>query len=141
MSTPDTFQNEFRFVFFSPVELYEATIAFYRDVMRFPLRGGFGEDPGQVRGTYIQAASGLIEIIADPEESALFSSVLESGQRFQAARGGYFLIEVHNVDEIYRRLVDQGAAIHRAVTDWPWGFRDFMIQDPCGNTLCLFSRI
>jgi predicted enzyme related to lactoylglutathione lyase len=140
MSASETFQNEFRFVFFTPPGKYDETVAFYRDVMQFRLNGGFGERPEQMRGTYVQAANAVLEIISDPEESPFMGRVLERGQAFRAAQGGYILIEVENVDEIYRRLLESGVHLHRTIADWPWGFRDFMIQDPCGNVLCLFSR-
>lgn len=140
MSMPEQFQNEFRFVFFTPAGKYDETIAFYRDVMEFPINGGFGEQPEQMRGTYVQAAGAVLEIISDPDEGPFLGRVLERGTHFRPAQGGYFLIEVENVDVLYRRLLDSGVHLHRTIADWPWGFRDFMIQDPCGNVLCLFSR-
>jgi predicted enzyme related to lactoylglutathione lyase len=140
MSDPAAFQNEFRYVFFAPPERFDETVAFYRDVLQLPILGGFGESPTEMRGTYVQAAKGVLEIIADPGESELKRQALGPGQSFQPAQGGYLLIEVESVEDLHRRLTQEGAPIRGAVTDWPWGFRDFRIQDPCGNTLCLFSR-
>ena len=140
MNANNPFQNEFRFVIFTSPAKYDETIAFYRDVMQFPITGGFGESAADMRGTYVQAAAAVFEIISDPQGSPFQRRVLTEGQTFQPAQGGYFLIEVENVDAMYRRLLDGGASIDETIADWPWGFRDFMIKDPCGNTLCLFSR-
>lgn len=140
MSSTASFENEFRFVFFAPVEVFDATIAFYRDVLRFPILGGFGERAQEMRGIYVQAAKGVLEIIADPTDSEFKAKALQPGARFVPAQGGYFLIEVENVDGLYERLRAEGATLIQPITDWPWGFRDFKITDPCGNVLCLFSR-
>lgn len=140
MTNASSFQNEFRFVFFAPVDKFEATIAFYRDVLQMPILGGFGESPQEMRGRYVQAAKGVFEIIADPSESAFKAKVLQPGEQFVPAKGGYFLIEVEDVDALYERLIGQGVPVFQEITNWPWNFRDFKVADPCGNILCLFSR-
>lgn len=140
MSSVPQFQNEFRFVFFTPPHLYDATIAFYRDTLGFPINGGFGSSASEMRGSYVQAAKGIFEIISDPTEGDFFRAALEPGEAFQPAQGGYFLIEVENVDEMVERLSGSGAALTGSAKDWPWGFREFRVQDPCGNVICLFSR-
>lgn len=140
MSSDLTFQNEFRFVFFAPPDQYDAAIAFYRDVLGFPINGGFGSAADEMRGSYVRAARGIFEIISDPTEGDFLRLALAPGEVFQPARGGYFLVEVENVDELYDRLTSAGTVIARPLMDWPWGFREFRIQDPCGNTLSLFSR-
>jgi uncharacterized glyoxalase superfamily protein PhnB len=134
-------QNEFRFVFFTPAGRFNETLAFYRDHLRLPYKGGFGDDNSPVQGAYIEAACGVIEMIADRQGSELVRSVLAAGQEYQPATGGYLLIEVENVDALYENLVQEKANFQQPIHDWPWGFRDFKIQDPCGNTVCLFSRV
>jgi len=134
-------QNEFRYVFFTPPDRFEQTVAFYRDQLGLPYKGGFGDSQSPMQGAYIQAAVGTIEIIADRQGSDLIRSVLTAGEKYHPPVGGYLLIEVENIDTLYTRLVEQKATFHQPIHNWPWGFRDFKIQDPCGNTVCLFSRV
>jgi predicted enzyme related to lactoylglutathione lyase len=51
------------------------------------------------------------------------------------------LIEVPNVDESAEQVRRRGATFLQEVRDWPWRFRDFKLADPCGNIICLFSRL
>ncbi len=44
------FRGEFRYVFYVPRDLFDATVAFYRDALGFPVVGGFST------GTYFQAS-------------------------------------------------------------------------------------
>ncbi len=135
------YQAEFRFVFFAPPERYEETIAFYRDALGLAHIGGFGESAAGMRGAFIQAAAGVIEIISDPTDSFLRRQVLEPGQSYRPAQGGHLLIEVEDVDLSFERAQRHAAPVTQPLTNWPWGFRDFKVTDPCGNIVCLFSRI
>jgi len=140
MSETPRFENEFRFVFFPPLDQYEAVISFYRDTLHLPVLGGFGASPDEMRGTYIQAAKGVLEIVADPTNSAFRQQAFSTGERYEPAHGGYLLIEVPNVEELYQQVSVQGVEIQQSMQDWPWGFRDFKVIDPAGNMVCLFSR-
>jgi predicted enzyme related to lactoylglutathione lyase len=135
------FENEFRFVFFAPPEKYEATFAFYRDALGLPHTGGFGEDPAGMRGVFLQAAAATIEIITDPTDSFLRRQIMQPDQVYQPALGGHLLIEVEDVDSRFTQARAAGAPVIQPLTNWPWDFRDFKVADPCGNIVCLFSRL
>lgn len=49
-------------------------------------------------------------------------------------------IEVKDVDEVYRRAADSGAAIIYALTHEPWGVRRFFVRDPAGRLLNVLSH-
>ncbi len=133
-------QGEFRYVFFAPAMRFDETVAFYRDGLGLPIKGGFGGPEETTQGAYVQAGSGLIEIILD-REGEMKSTVLPHGQDYTAPSGGYLLIEVDNVDQAYARATRQGIPIQQHLRTWPWGHRDFKVQDPCGTVVSLFSRI
>ncbi len=128
------YRGEFRYVFVAPHHLYEETVSFYRDVLGFPVVGGFSY------GTYLQASTGVVEIISDPGEGELRDQVHGAGE-YRPAQGAWLLIEVLDLDTVYQSSVEARAEILHEPRDWPWLFRDFKVKDPCGNVVCLFRRL
>lgn len=125
-------RGEFRYVFYAPEDLYDDTVAFYRDLLQFRVIGGFEH------GVFLEAAAGVIEVIRDPRRSALRDFIF-SHDRYSPPSGGWLLIEVPNVDEVYARVAAHSAVL-QAPLNWEWGTRDFKVTDPCGNIVCLSSR-
>jgi predicted enzyme related to lactoylglutathione lyase len=135
------YQGEFRYVFIAPLGKFIATINFYRDVLEFPIVGGFTPTRDSSRGVFFQAAKAIIEIIEDPGQSRLKTQILPPGEDYIPPTGGFFLFEVPDVDREFQRIHAAGAHIIQNIIDRPWGHSDFKLIDPCGNLLCLFSRI
>ena len=129
------YRGEFRFVFYAPRELYEKTVAFYRDILRFPVVGGFSH------GTYLRASTGVIEVISDVGGSELRSMVAQAESPYTPAQGAWLLIEVEDLDSLYEATLRSQADVLHEPRDWPWLFRDFKVKDPCGNVVCLFRRL
>ncbi len=137
------YRGEFRYVFYTGEDLYEATLAFYAHSLGFPLIGGFGEWDGQrySDGTYYRASVGVIEVIAGGGVDDLRPILTGTVEPYTASRGGFLLIEVPDVDALAASVKRSGVRLLQEVRDWPWLFRDFKVRDPCGNVLCLFSRL
>ena len=127
--------GEFRYVFYAPTEKYSPTVVFYRDVLGFPIVGGFSY------GTYFQASTGIIEIIDDPGSEALRDVLLEPEKSYQPFQGGFLLIEVEDLEPVLERIHASGTQLLQEPRDWAWRFRDFKVEDPCGNVLCFFVRL
>jgi uncharacterized glyoxalase superfamily protein PhnB len=53
--------------------------------------------------------------------------------------GLFLYIEVGEVDEFYRGLVEKGLQPSSEPKDWPWGNREFIIRDPDGYKLVFFT--
>lgn len=51
----------------------------------------------------------------------------------QKDSGGWLFINVNEVDEIYTFMQSQKAKISVEIDDFPWGYREFEIEDPNGN--------
>jgi hypothetical protein len=126
------YRGEFRYVFHAPRELYDATVAFYRDALRFPVVGGFTD------GTYFQASVGVIEVITDPVGRAHADSPSDP---YRPPHKGWLLIEVPDLLDAYQWLIESKAAPLWEPTDRAWQFRDVGVKDPCGNLICLFCRL
>ncbi len=129
------YRGEFRYIFFAPSRLYEETVAFYRDVLGFPVVGGFSY------GTYIKASTGVIEIISDPGEGDELRDQVHGADEYRPPQGAWLLIEVLDLDTVYRSAVEAKAEVLYEPRDWERLFRDFKLKDPCGNIVCLFRRL
>ena len=116
---------EFRFYYFTP--RYEATIAFYRDLLGFAIYHSWDREDGD-RGTIFEAPNGVgfIEI--------------EEGRESPSLRGGFY-IEVPDVDEWYEKARESGAPIARPVADTGYGHRNFKTTDPNGVEVSFFSYV
>lgn len=118
-------QAEFRFYYFTPA--YDETVAFYRDVLRFPVYRSW-DRPGGDRGTIFVTPNGhgLIEI--------------ESGSQRPVLSGGFY-IEVADVDRWYDAVRAAGAAITKELGDTDYGHRNFKTVDPSGLEVTFFRYV
>lgn len=108
---------------------YAGTVAFYRDVLGFPVHEVWDDPDG--RGTLLRATpDSLIEVIEDsPDHPA------------HAPRGVTIAIEVPDVDARHLRLRNAGATITEPLGDRPWGHRNVGFRDPNGLDLVLFTVV
>ena len=84
---------------------------------------------------------GVLEVIQSDAGSLFKSIVLDPEEEYRPPRGGFMLIEVEDVDRLYQSVLEQGVEVLQGIKDWSWEFRDFKVTDPCGNIVCLFSRL
>jgi catechol 2,3-dioxygenase-like lactoylglutathione lyase family enzyme len=62
---------------------------------------------------------------------------------FDGTPGIAITVEVHEVDDLFRSYIERGldtsaklnSPVHQAPIDQTWGFREFYVTDPDGNTL------
>ena len=53
----------------------------------------------------------------------------------------FLSIEVSNIDDYYKKAMQQKIAIEYPITDENWGVRRFFIKDPNGVTINLLSHL
>jgi len=126
-------RGQFRFSYFT--QDYDATVAFYRDGLGFPVVESWDRDP-EDRGMLFGAASGLVEILKRPESGD--SSHLWDER---SPQGAFMVIEVEDVDKTYRQVVGKGLPIQQELTTQTWGHRSFCVREPNGLTLYFFSEL
>jgi len=112
----------------TPTPNWEVVAVFYRDVLGLEETGGWSL-PGD-RGSFLAAGLAEIEVM---EQDAAQLGILPPGAGWRLA------LEVDDLDAEYARLAALGVPVAREVVQQPWGARDFVIRDPAGNTLLLFS--
>ena len=123
--------RQFRFAYFTAI--YDETVAFYRDGMNMPVVHSWNRSPDD-RGTLIAAASGLIEVLAQPHSDAehLFDS--------RPPQGAFMVIELEDLEGAYQSALDNELPIQQKLGNQSWGHRSFCVREPNGLTLYLFSE-
>jgi uncharacterized glyoxalase superfamily protein PhnB len=56
-------------------------------------------------------------------------------------RGMYIYIKVNDIDETYKKFVENGIKPATEPRDWKWGNREFILKDPDGYKLCFWQLI
>jgi catechol 2,3-dioxygenase-like lactoylglutathione lyase family enzyme len=125
--------REFRCCFYA--RDYEKTLAFYRDGLQLPVLQSWDRSPDD-RGTLFAAASGIIEVLALPQQR-----VLTGVSDTRPPQGVGLVIEVDDVDVWYQRAVQKGLPITEGLVNQKWRHRSFQLTDPAGVGLYLFSKI
>lgn len=102
-----------------PVRDLPATLAFYRDVLGGSGEWSYGDPPG-FGGIHLDGKQLLFELHADLT---------------YPVRGlGHFLF-YEDVDAWHARHVESGAPIVEPLGDRPWGYREYVVEDPNGVRL------
>lgn len=120
------------------VSNFEASVAFYRDVLEIPL--GFCEE--QMQFASFKTGETKIEIFADQN---MAEAIGEHHLRTEAGAGtgSKFLLafEVEQIDEACARLKAKGALLLNEPHDRPaWNARVAHLRDPDGNVIELYKH-
>ena len=96
---------------------FEASVAFYRDVLGFETKAMMGEPPNFA---LLTAGGGEIALNLhdDPQVNGCY-------------------IYVTGVEALHDRCVGQGATITYPLTLEPWGLLNFVISDPDGHQIAI----
>ena len=124
--------GQFRCAFFA--RDYQSTVVFYRDGLELPVAETWDRGPDD-RGTLFSAASELIEVLALPQHRKD-----ESVWDYRPPKGLLIVIEVEDVDALYKRALEKEFPIKEELKDQEWGHRSFRVSDPNGITLYFFSE-
>ncbi|MGW0607936.1 VOC family protein [Streptomyces sp. NPDC002644] len=115
----------------------EASLAFYRDLLGFEVRGDVGE--GRMRWITVGP-------VGQPQTSVLLAppgadpGVTEAERRTIAemmAKGtfGWILLATPDLDATFEKVRAGGAEVVQEPTDQPYGMRDCAFRDPAGNLI------
>ncbi|MFJ7274906.1 VOC family protein [Kitasatospora sp. NPDC098663] len=115
----------------------DASLAFYRDVLGFEVRGDVGQ--GRMRWITVGPAG-------QPDTSILLAppavdpGVTEDERRTIAemmAKGtyGWILLATRDLDGTFRAVRAGGAEVVQEPTEQPYGMRDCAFRDPAGNLI------
>ena len=119
--------ERFDHVFVEPAS-FDASIAFYRDVLGWSVRFAWGGD-GEPRGAGLVADGGMAIVLAEPHPAADRSK----SHGIDGTRPTLHL-RVDDIDARHAALAAKGAALF-APEATHWGTRWFVARDPDGNLI------
>ena len=126
-------KGQFRFTYFT--SHYNETIAFYRDGLRLPVLHSWDRSADD-KGTLIEAASGMIEVLALPESGSCDHLFDE-----RSPQGAFMVIEVEQVEAIHKLAIENDLPIQQELKDQSWGHRSICLREPNGLTLLFFTHL
>ncbi len=127
---------------FLPHDDPEASLAFYRDLLGFEVRGDVGY--GELRWITVgSAAQPATSIVLHPP--AVDPGITDDERRTIAemmAKGTYAIISLStdDLEAAFARLAAGGAEVVQEPTDQPYGVRDCAVRDPAGNLIRINAR-
>jgi predicted enzyme related to lactoylglutathione lyase len=113
----------------------EESLAFYRDVLGFEVRGDVGEGrmrwitvgPADQPGTSILLAPPAADPGVTDEERRTIVEMMAKGTY------GWILLATTDLDGTFEQLQASGAEVVQEPIDQPYGVRDCAFRDPAGN--------
>ena len=123
----------FRFAYFT--DKYQETRDFYRNTLEFELQHSWDRHEND-KGAVFKAGVGLIEILHHPINDE--HKVL--GLDYRTAQGAFMVIQVWNVDALFKKFKTKGIPFKQDIVDQEWGHRSFSILEPNGLVLFFFEE-
>ena len=120
-----------------PHEDPDASLAFYRDILGFEVRGDVGS--GAMRWITVgPAGQPDTSIVLEPP--AADPGITDDERRTiveMMAKGTYarILLATAELDGTFARVQVGGAEVVQEPTEQPYGVRDFAVRDPAGNLI------
>jgi predicted enzyme related to lactoylglutathione lyase len=122
---------------FLPAVDPEKSLAFYRDVLGFQVRGDVGHGamrwitvgpPGQPQTSIVLHPPAVDPGLTDDERRTIAELM---------AKGTYAMVVLGStgLDEAFDRIQATGAEVVQEPVDQPYGIRDCAFRDPAGNTV------
>jgi predicted enzyme related to lactoylglutathione lyase len=113
----------------------DASLAFYRDILRFEVRSDVGS--GAMRWI-------VVGPVGQPQTSILLAppaadpGVTEDERRTiteMMAKGtfGWIMLATPDLNEVFEKVQASGAEVVQEPTEQPYGIRDCAFRDPAGN--------
>jgi len=120
---------------FLPHDDPDASLAFYRDVLGFEVRGDVGKDkmrwitvgPADQPGTSILLAPPAVDPGITDDERRTIAEMMAKGTY------GWIMLATSDLDDTFERVQGSHAEVVQEPTEQPWGARDCAFRDPAGN--------
>ncbi|MEV0429167.1 VOC family protein [Micromonospora sp. NPDC050495] len=120
----------------------DASVAFYRDVLEFEVRGDVGQ--GRMRWITVGPAGqpDMSILLAPPavdpgvteEERATIAEMMAKGTY------GWILLATPDLDGVFERVQAGDVEVVQEPTEQPYGVRDCAFRDPAGNLVRIQQR-
>jgi catechol 2,3-dioxygenase-like lactoylglutathione lyase family enzyme len=122
---------------FLPHDDPDASLAFYRDILGFEVRGDVGK--GKMRWITVGPAGqpGTSVVLDPPSANPELTDDERRTIAEMMAKGNYamLLLATKDLDGTFERLQASDADIVQEPTEQPYGVRDCAVRDPAGNMI------
>jgi len=122
---------------FLPHDDPDASLAFYRDILGFEVRGDVGK--GKMRWITVGPAGqpGTSVVLDPPSANPERTDDERRTIAEMMAKGNYamLLLATKDLDGTFERLQASDADIVQEPTEQPYGVRDCAVRDPAGNMI------
>lgn len=105
---------------------YDKAVAFYVEALGFEIDFEWRNEPG-------------FPVYMGIRRGPLYAHLSELEGSGQPGKGRGMTLSVEDVDAWYEALKQKGISFERELQTQPWGLRDFVVQDPFGNTIVVQS--
>lgn len=126
-------EGKFRFAYFT--DKYKETYDFYQNRLELVLAHNWDRNEYD-KGAVFKAGGGLIEIMLRPKKE----ENRYPGLDYRTAQGSFMVIQVFNVDEIFKKYQTKGIPFEQEIVSQPWGHRSFSVLEPNGLILFFFEE-
>ena len=121
-------EGKFRLAYFT--SKYQETCSFYKDTLEFQLEHSWDRNEDD-KGSLFKAGVGLIEVLQQPGGDKKKIKGLD----YRQPQGVFAVIQVWEIDQLFKKLKNKGVEFKEEITDQPWGHRSFAVLDPNGIVL------
>ncbi|NGY57624.1 VOC family protein [Lentzea sp. NEAU-D13] len=114
----------------------DASLAFYRDLLGWEVRGDVGQ--GAMRWiTVAPAGSGSAVVLEPPAMAEGLTDTQKTAiaEMIEGGSYGYIQLSTPDLEGVFDKLQAGGGDVVQEPTDQPWGARDCVFRDPAGNNV------
>ena len=114
----------------------DASLAFYRDLLGWEVRGDVGK--GTMRWiTVAPAGSGSAVVLEPPAMAEGLTDAQKTAiaEMIEGGSYGYIQLSTPDLEGVFDKLQAGGGDVVQEPTDQPWGARDCVFRDPAGNNV------
>ena len=114
----------------------DASLAFYRDLLGWEVRGDVGKGP--MRWITVAPAGSASSVVLEPPamaEGLTDTQKTAIAEMIEGGSYGYIQLSTPDLDGVFDKLQAGGGDVVQEPTDQPWGARDCVFRDPSGNNV------
>ena len=114
----------------------DASLAFYRDLLGWEVRGDVGK--GTMRWITVAPVGSASSVVLEPPamaEGLTDTQKTAIAEMIEGGSYGYIQLSTPDLDGVFDKLQAGGGDVVQEPTEQPWGARDCVFRDPAGNNV------
>lgn len=119
----------------------DASLAFYRDLLGWEVRGDVGK--GTMRWITVAPVGSSSSVVLEPPamaEGLTDTQKTAIAEMIEGGSYGYIQLSTPDLEGVFDKLQAGGGDVVQEPTDQPWGARDCVFRDPAGNNVRIIQN-